>query len=39
MFVMNGVIQKRLTSIMLGKSEKVSIVGQEIMLTELVHNA
>jgi hypothetical protein len=39
MFVMNGVIQKRLTSIMLDKSEKVTIVGQEIMLTELVHNA
>jgi len=33
-----GIIQKRLTPPMLGNSKKVIIVGQEIMLTELVSN-
>ncbi len=33
-----GIIQKRLTPLMLGNSKKVIIAGQEIMLTELVSN-
>jgi len=34
-----GIIKKRITQGMLGKSEKISIVRQEIMLTELINNA
>lgn len=33
-----GIIKKSITQNMLGKSKKVSIIGQEIMLTELIQN-
>lgn len=34
-----GIVKKRITHSMLGNSDKVRIVGQEIILTELINNA